>query len=673
MTPGSATVLVGSTLAGSTYGQSVTFTVAVSGGGPTPGGTVQFLVDGADLGSPVTLSGGDATSASTTVLGAGSHTIEADYSGDSNYVASHDTYTQVVNQAALNIIPNDLSREVGEPNPTLTYQLTGFVNGDTPASADITGSAELATTATTSSAVGKYAITVTNAGTLAAANYSFPSADFGTGTLTVTQDSATVVVGSTLPGSTYGQSVSFTVVVSGNGPSPQGTVQFLVDGTDLGSPVTLSGGSATSTSAALLGAGNHTIEADYSGNSGYAANTGTYTQVVNQAPLSIVPDNLSRQVGQPNLPLTYHFTGFVNGDTAATADITGSADLATTATTSSPAGRYAITVTDAGTLAAANYSFPSAEFGTGTLTVEPSVSTAVLSSTLPGSTYGQSVSFTVKVSGAASVPQGTVQFLVDGIDLGSPVTLSGGSATSTSTTLLGAGSHIIQADYSGDANNLASTATYTQIVNKASLTLVVDNESMVHYGPVPTLAYHYTGFVNGASAASAGITASVSLNATASSTSPAGYYPIEPPVSFFNSPNYVLGSTQAGTLTVMPAVTEVLVDFGHKSELLSALKQNQRSTRIKAIDVIFSDNVDVSTSMLHLLGVNVSKFGFSGFKYNSGTFDATWKLRKPIPAGRINLILSGEAAPPVSGAGPPISAGPYSQQFPGRPVTVRKS
>ena len=44
-------------------------------------------------------------------------------------------------------------------------------------------------------------------------------------------------VGSTLPGSTYGQSVSFTVVVSGGGPTPQGTVQFVVDGSNFGSPV----------------------------------------------------------------------------------------------------------------------------------------------------------------------------------------------------------------------------------------------------------------------------------------------------------------------------------------------------------------------------------------------------------------------------------------------------
>ena len=59
-------------------------------------------------------------------------------------------------------------------------------------------------------------------------------ADFGSGTLTVTPGAVTVGVGSTLPNSTYGQSVSFTVTVSGGGPTPTGTVQFVVDGTRSG-------------------------------------------------------------------------------------------------------------------------------------------------------------------------------------------------------------------------------------------------------------------------------------------------------------------------------------------------------------------------------------------------------------------------------------------------------
>jgi hypothetical protein len=59
--------------------------------------------------------------------------------------------------------------------------ITGFVNGDTAATA-VTGAAALSTTATAASAVGTYPITAA-AGTLAAKNYSFK---FVNGTLTVT-------------------------------------------------------------------------------------------------------------------------------------------------------------------------------------------------------------------------------------------------------------------------------------------------------------------------------------------------------------------------------------------------------------------------------------------------------------------------------------------------------
>jgi len=50
-----------------------------------------------------------------------------------------------------------------------------------------------------------------------------------------------------------------------------------------------------------------------------------------------------------------------------------------------------------------------------------------------------------------------VQFRIDDADFGSPVTLSGGSATSTTSTL-SAATHAIQAVYSGDANFDGSTA-----------------------------------------------------------------------------------------------------------------------------------------------------------------------------------------------------------------------
>jgi hypothetical protein len=59
--------------------------------------------------------------------------------------------------------------------------------------------------------------------------------------------------------------------------------------------------------------------------------------------------------------------------------------------------------------------------------------------------------------GAGATPSGTVQFTVDGLALGAPAALSGGSA-SLSTSLLAVGSHTIVASYSGSLAHQASTS-----------------------------------------------------------------------------------------------------------------------------------------------------------------------------------------------------------------------
>jgi len=62
-------------------GQPVTFTATVTAvaGAPAPAGTVQFAVDGQDLGTPVTVASGSATSASVSSLAVGHHAVTATY------------------------------------------------------------------------------------------------------------------------------------------------------------------------------------------------------------------------------------------------------------------------------------------------------------------------------------------------------------------------------------------------------------------------------------------------------------------------------------------------------------------------------------------------------------------------------------------------------------------
>ena len=103
--------------------------------------------------------------------------------------------------------------------------------------------------------------------------------------------------------------------------------------------------------------------------------------------------------------------------------------------------------------------------GSGTITISKGPTSTALSLTSGStpSTFGDSLTFTATVTG--STPTGTVQFQDGGSNLGSAVTMSGGSAALT-TSSLSVATHSITAVYSGDASNIGSTSSaLSQVVN----------------------------------------------------------------------------------------------------------------------------------------------------------------------------------------------------------------
>ncbi len=344
------------------------------------------------------------------------------------------------------------------------------------------------------------------------------------------------------------------------------------------------------------------------------------------------------------------------GDTSVTTDASGNASFSVTVPEGNLAGQVlSSTATDPGN----NTSEFSADIP---IQTEPVLS---FGSTLSPSTYGQSVSFSVAVQPftGGPTPTGNVQFLVNGANLGGVAALVDGQATSPSIANLPAGTYSIGVNYLGDSFYAAASAAGSQVVNQAPLTLVVDNQSMNHYDPVPTLTYHYAGFVLGENATTAGIVDSVSLSTTATSTSDAGYYPITAAINSFAASNYFVTANQGGTMTVMPKVMDVRVDFGSESMSLIGLSRDLPFVNIKAIDVIFSDNVNIAGSMLQLTGVNLANYSLSLSNYNAKTFDATWTLPSAIGVDHLMLALDGETAAPVLGTGPDIAANPFSNTF----------
>ena len=105
-----------------------------------------------------------------------------------NYAFTQATAQLTVSKAVAKLSANSFTIAQGSQLPTLTYSVTGLVNGDTASA--ITGLPALSTEATSTSAVGTYPVVI-NHGTAAAENYSL---SFINGTLNVTGSAAMITV-----------------------------------------------------------------------------------------------------------------------------------------------------------------------------------------------------------------------------------------------------------------------------------------------------------------------------------------------------------------------------------------------------------------------------------------------------------------------------------------------
>jgi len=102
--------------------------------------------------------------------------------------------------------------------------------------------------------------------------------------------------------------------------------------------------------------------------------------------------------------------------------------------------------------------------------------TSVSSNSNP-SVYSQFITFTATVGSTAGTPTGSVQFKVDGHNLGAPVTLSGGMVTSPSTWSLTVRSHSVTAVYAATTDFAASTGSMSQTVTKANVIVTLTSSS----------------------------------------------------------------------------------------------------------------------------------------------------------------------------------------------------
>lgn len=234
----------------------------------------------------------------------------------------------------------------------------------------------------------------------------------------------------------------------------QGTVQFAINGTDVGSPVQVSGGTAT-LNHRFDDPGNFSVTANFVGGFGVAGSAATAQQIAvsygDWQTTTVVVEPVTAEAGSPTnlmatvrpIPTGGTVTFSVDGTAVGAVDL-GTADgVAALAHTFDTAGTYQVVADFAGT-----EGFSASTSAPFTATVAPTapVLTAVNADlTVQGlSVVGQTVTLTVDVDPADA--QGTVQFYKGTEAVGAPVAVVDGKASVT-TTLDFEGTQLITAKF----------------------------------------------------------------------------------------------------------------------------------------------------------------------------------------------------------------------------------
>ena len=269
------------------------------------------------------------TTTATAASGVNTYPITASLSDPGSKAANYDvtlqTGTLTVTKAALTATADDKSRKFGESNPVFTVTYKGFVNGDTTTAVGTPPT--LATVATSTSPAGNYQITVTGG---VGANYEIlPVA----GKMTVGKAGVTLM---------WSQPAVIQYGTALTSVHLNATAKSSVDGSPVAGTFVYTPGAGTVLPAGLA----QTLSAVFT-----PADTANFESAsiaptidVTKAPLTAKATNLTKRVGADNPTLRVDYTGFVNGDTAATA-ITAAPVLSTTAVKDSPLGTYPINFT----------------------------------------------------------------------------------------------------------------------------------------------------------------------------------------------------------------------------------------------------------------------------------------------------------------------------------------
>ena len=463
-------------------GASVTLTATVS---PAAAGIVTFKDGLTALGTGAVDTGTGLAVLTTSSLSVGSHSLTAAFAATASTLYDPSTSTAVSYSivcasncpTTVSIGASPASTQRAGQSVTFTASVTPsgaggtvqFTDGGSPLGSPVTATAGQAQLATSALTVGSHTI---------GATYT-PGGIYAPGTASTVSYSITVVTTSTTlaasPLSTQvpGGNVTLTATVS---PSASGTVQFIDGGSPIGSPVTVTAGSAQFATS-FPSVGSHSFSADFTSTDvGYASSStasatsysiavASTTTTLGVSPASSASLNATVTLTATVSPATSGSVVFSDQGTPMGASVAVSAGHAVFTTSFASEGSHSFTA--AFTSTNAGYSDSSTAIATAYSIVAVVQQHPTLALTVgPSGTTTTVVNERVPLTATLSVPEatGSVQFRDNGSPLGSPVTVSAGAATINATSLT-IGSHSIDAVYTSDNAPAFTDATSAAVAH----------------------------------------------------------------------------------------------------------------------------------------------------------------------------------------------------------------
>jgi hypothetical protein len=510
-------------------------------GTATMGGTVTFFDGGTQLGNPVTPISNVATLSGVVLSTAGTHSITATYSGDTNWAGSTSSASTVtVNKGgtATVVTANTSSPTTGSP---ITFTATVAPNPAVTGAANLTGSVafsdgstQLGTATLNSNVATLPAVALSTAGTHSITAAYGGDNNWATSTssplnVSVGKGATTTTLASSATNLTTGTTISFTATVAptlagASGAAITGSVAFYDGATLLGSG-TLASNVATLNGVTLTASVTHSITAVYSDDTNWAGSTSSALLIsvskgATVTALTATPSVLTAGTASSSVTLTATIapltpvTGFTATGTVSFYD--GAVLLGTAAVASNAASLPGVLLSNS-----VDHSLTAVYSGDANWLGSASIALTMLSPllgdtiTLTASpanpTPGQSVILTATVTPLAiplataeQYPTGTVTFFAGTTAIGSAVLapstaafeLDSSVATLTISTLPGS-SDQISAVYNGDLTYKPETSNIlTLIIQNFTLTPSASNPGTnlnIVKGGAGSAAYVITG------------------------------------------------------------------------------------------------------------------------------------------------------------------------------------